>query len=54
VSKPVSGASGNPQTTSEQGPTDEAMKRDPKEDPESKRKNVEKLGDKPMGPEDSQ
>ena len=54
VAQPVSNRSAIPGEKDESTPTEEEMKRDPKEPAESKRANVEKQGEKPLGPEDHQ
>lgn len=54
LAQPVSDRSAIPGEKDETTPTEEEMKRDPKEPAESKRAHVEKQGEKPLGPEDHQ
>ena len=54
VQQPVSDQSAIPGEKDEGTPTEDEVKRDPSEPAESKRKHVEKQGDKPLGPEDHQ
>ncbi|KAL6717530.1 hypothetical protein ACLMJK_005445 [Lecanora helva] len=54
LAEPVSGRSTIPGDKDEGTPTEDAMKRDPNEPAEKKRKSVEKQGEKPLGPEDHQ
>ena len=54
VQTPVSNRSAIPGDQDEGTPTGDEMKRDPKEPAESKRKAVEKQGEKPLGIEDHQ
>lgn len=54
MAQPVSDRSAIPGEKDETTPTEEEMKRDPKEPAESKRAHVEKQGEKPLGPEDHQ
>ena len=54
LAQPVSNRSAIPGEKDEGTPTEEQVKRDPKEPAESKRANVEKQGKKPLGPEDHQ
>ncbi len=54
MQQPVSDQSAIPGEKDEGTPTENEVKRDPSEPAESKRKHVEKQGDKPLGPEDHQ
>lgn len=54
VQQPVSDRSAIPGDKDEGTPTEDAVKRDPKEPAADKRKSVESQGEKPLGPEDHQ
>ncbi len=54
VQQPVSDRSAIPGHQDEGTPTEDAVKRDPKEPAEEKRKSVESQAEKPLGPEDHQ
>ena len=54
LAQPVSDRSAIPGEKDEGTPTEDAVKRDPKEPAEKKRESVEKQGSKPLGPEDHQ